>query len=182
MHRAMSKTWRLQKSQKLWKLFSNIFKSEFLILAIAQNWKLGNKKTRSNISEISNIFEVFEFLICHFRIFKKIFFLVFYNRQFGTFYINVMYCFQSLLKSFLLQQKKYNVQDITMLLWNKCIYTKTPVFLNKLLKKALYCIDKETCINMSFFIYGIFVYLTWGMATWRLLIWNSTKDFNLSQT
>ena len=51
------------------KFFSEIFKSEFLILAIGQNRKLGNKKTRNNISEIS---EVSEFSISLFFIFKKV--------------------------------------------------------------------------------------------------------------
>ena len=51
------------------KFFSEIFKSEFLILAIGQNRKLGNKKTRNNISEIS---EVSEFSISPFFIFKKV--------------------------------------------------------------------------------------------------------------
>ena len=63
------KHWARSKTRKTWKFFSEIFKSEFSILAIGQNWKLGNKKTRNNISEISKISEVSEFLICHFFIF-----------------------------------------------------------------------------------------------------------------
>ena len=143
MHRAMSKTWRLEKSQKLWKLFSKIFKSEFLILAIAQNWKLGNKKTRSNISEISKIFEVFEFLICHFRIFKKIFFLVFHNRQFGTFYINVIHCFQSLLKSFLLQQKNIMFKILSCCCEINVSILKHLSFLINFLKKRFIALTKK---------------------------------------
>ena len=56
------------------KFFSEIFKSEFLILAIGQNRKLGNKKTGNKISETSEISEVSEFSICHFFIFQKSFF------------------------------------------------------------------------------------------------------------
>ena len=64
------------KTRKTRKFFSEIFKSEFSILAIGQNRKLGNKKTRNNISEISEISEVSEFSICHFFIFFLIFFFV----------------------------------------------------------------------------------------------------------
>ena len=39
--------------------FSEIFKSEFSILAVGQNRKLENKKTRNNISEISPRFPSF---------------------------------------------------------------------------------------------------------------------------
>ena len=100
----MSKQARLktQKTQKSQKNFSEIFKSEFSILAAVQNQKLGNKKTR-NISEMYEISEVPEFLIWHFFIFQKTFFSIFYSRQFHTFY--VMFCFQSLLKCFFLHQK-----------------------------------------------------------------------------
>ena len=58
--------WKTQKTRKTRKFFSEIFKSEFSILAIVQNRKLGNKKTRNNISEIS---EFSEFSICHFFLF-----------------------------------------------------------------------------------------------------------------
>ena len=67
---ARSKTWKTRK------FFSKIFKSEFSVLAIGQNRKLGNKKTRNNISEIS---EVSEFSICHFFIFFLSFFYFFIN-------------------------------------------------------------------------------------------------------
>ena len=50
-------------------IFPVIFKSEFSILAIVQNRKLGNKKTRNNISEVS------KFSICHFFIFFFVFFI-----------------------------------------------------------------------------------------------------------
>ena len=66
--KARSKTWKFRKSQKF---FSEIFKSKFLTLAVGQNRKLGNKKTRNNISEVSEISEICEFLICHFFIFQK---------------------------------------------------------------------------------------------------------------
>ena len=75
------------KTRKTRKFFSEISKSEFSILAIGQNRKLGNKKTRNNISEISEISEVSEFSICHFSFFKKLFFSVFYFRQFRTSYL-----------------------------------------------------------------------------------------------
>ena len=74
------------KTRKTRKFFSEIFKSEFSILAIGQNRKLGNKKTRNNISEISEISKVSEFPICQFFIFQKTFFFsIFYSRQFLTF-------------------------------------------------------------------------------------------------
>ena len=97
---ARSKTWKTRKS------FSEIFKSEFSILAIGQNRKLGNKKTRNNISEISEISEVSEFSICHFFIFQKSFFFFHYSTiGISVLSIYVMFCFQSLLKCFFLHQK-----------------------------------------------------------------------------
>ena len=63
---ARLKTRKPRKSQKSQKFFSDIFKSEFLILAVGQNRKLGKKKTRNNFSEISDFSE---FSICHFFIF-----------------------------------------------------------------------------------------------------------------
>ena len=70
---ARSKIRKPRKSRKSQKFFSKNFKSEFSILAVAQNRKLGNKKTRNNFSEISSDFS--EFSICHFfHFFKKIFF------------------------------------------------------------------------------------------------------------
>ena len=70
---------KLGKRGNLGKLgfFSEIFISEFLILAKGQNRRLGNKKTRNNISEISEISEVSKFSICHFFIFFLIFFFFF---------------------------------------------------------------------------------------------------------
>ena len=92
--------------------FSEIFKSEFSIMAIGQNRKLGNKKTRNNVSEISQISEVSEFSICHFSFFKKLFFSIFYSRQFRTFYV----CFALLSKAFkvLFPSPKIYVQNITL--------------------------------------------------------------------
>ena len=141
---ARSKTWKPRKSRKSWKLFPEIFKSKFSILAIGQNRKLGNKKTRNNISEIS---EVSEFSICHFFIFQKTFFQ--YSKVGNSvLYIYVMYCFQSLLKCFFLQQKNIMFKILPCrnkiyLLWNRCIYTKTPVFFNKLLKKRFTSLRKK---------------------------------------
>ena len=65
---ARSKTWKPRKSRKF---FSENFKSEFSILAVGQNRKLGNKKTRGNFSEISDFSDFSEFSICHFFIFQK---------------------------------------------------------------------------------------------------------------
>ena len=93
---ARSKTWKSRK------FFPEIFKSEFSILAVGQNRKLENKKTRNNISEIS---EVSEFSICHFFIFQKKSFSIFYSTSYSVLHIYFMYCFQSLLKCFFLQQK-----------------------------------------------------------------------------
>ena len=69
------------KTRKTRKFFSKIFKSEFSILAIGQNRKLGNKKTRNNISEIS------KFSVCYFFIFFSYFFLLFFINVFsGSFF------------------------------------------------------------------------------------------------
>ena len=99
--KARSKTRETRKSRKF---FSEIFISEFSILATGQNRKLGNKKTRNNLSEIFKISEVSEFSICYFSFFKKLFFSIFYSKQFRTFYLCYV-CFQSLLKCFFLHQK-----------------------------------------------------------------------------
>ena len=73
------------KTRKTRKFFSKIFKSEFSILAVGQNQKLGNKKTRNNISEIS---EVSEFSICHFS-FSFLFFFFFYKCFFRIFFLHL---------------------------------------------------------------------------------------------
>ena len=93
---ARSKTWKTRKS------FSEIFKSEFSILAIGQNRKLGNKKTRNNISEIS------EFSICHFSFFKKLFFSIFYS---SNSVLSIYVLFSKPFKMFFPSPKIY-VQDI----------------------------------------------------------------------
>ena len=93
------------KTRKTRKFFSEIFKSEFSILAIGQNRKLGNKKTRNNISEISEISEVSEFSICHFFIFQKTFCFQYSTVGNSVLAIYVMFCFRSLLKCFFLHQK-----------------------------------------------------------------------------
>ena len=71
---ARSKTRKPRKSQKSRQYFSEIFKSEFLILAVEQNRKLGNKKTWNNFSENSDFSDFFEFSICHFL--KNFFFSI----------------------------------------------------------------------------------------------------------
>ena len=76
---ARSKTRKPWKSRKFRKFFSEIFKSEFWILAVGQNRKLGKKKTPNNFSEISEISDFSEFSICHFFIFFLIFFSLFTN-------------------------------------------------------------------------------------------------------
>ena len=48
--KARSKIWKPRKSRKF---FPEVFESEFPILAIGQNRKLGNDKTRKIVSEIS---------------------------------------------------------------------------------------------------------------------------------
>ena len=83
------------KTRKTRKFFSEIFKSEFSILAVGQNRKLGNKKTRNNISEISEISEVSEFSICHFFIFQKTFFFQYSTVGNSLLLIYVVFCFQS---------------------------------------------------------------------------------------
>ena len=70
------------ETRKPWKsrnFFSEIFKSEFSILAVRQNRKLGNKKTRNNFSEIPT-FPSFQFNTCSFSflIFFSIFVICFF--------------------------------------------------------------------------------------------------------
>ena len=103
---ARSKTRKTRKSRKTRKFFSEISKSEFSILAIGQNRKLGNKKTRNNISEISEISEVSEFSICHFS--KNFFISIFYSTQFRTFYLYYV-LFSKLFEVFNLCLKYYFV-------------------------------------------------------------------------
>ena len=120
---------KLGKFGNLWKLgifFSEIFKPEFSILTIGQNRKLGNKKTRNNISKISEISEVSEFSICHFFIFQIFFFFsIFYSRQFRTFYLCYV-LFSKPFKVFFPSPKIY-VQNVTLSQWDisvvRCIYT-----------------------------------------------------------
>ena len=105
-----SKSGQVENSEKLEiskssEIFSEIFKSEFSILAIGQNRKLGNKKSRNNIYEISEISEVSEFSIWHFFIFQKTFFFQFSTVSNSVLSIYVMFCFQGLLKCFFLHQK-----------------------------------------------------------------------------
>ena len=83
------------KTRRTRKLFSEIFKSEFSILAMGQNRKLGNKKTRNTISEISEISEVSEFLICHFFIFQKTFSFQYSTVGNSVLSIYVMFCFKA---------------------------------------------------------------------------------------
>ena len=64
-----SKTRKPRECRKSRKFFSEIFKFEFSILAVGQNRKPGNKKTRNNFSEISEISDFSKFSICHFFIF-----------------------------------------------------------------------------------------------------------------
>ena len=73
-HTARLKTGKSRKSRKSGKLFSEIFKSEFSILALGQNRKLGNKKTRRSFSEISDSSDFSDFSICHFFSQQKNFF------------------------------------------------------------------------------------------------------------
>ena len=109
---ARSKTRKTRKSRKRREFFSEIFKSEFSILALGQNQKLGNKKTRTYISEIFDISEVSELSICHFFIFQKPFFSIFYSRQFRTFYLCYV-LFSKPFKVFFSSPKIY-VQNITL--------------------------------------------------------------------
>ena len=95
------KHWARSKTRKTWKFFSEIFKSEFSILAIGQNRKLGYKKIQNNISKIS---VVSKFSVCHFFIFEKNFFLQYSTVGNSVLSIYVMLCFQSLLKCFFLHQ------------------------------------------------------------------------------
>ena len=64
---ARSKTRKPRESRKSRKFFSKNFKSEFSILAVGQNRKLGNKKTWDNFSEISEISDFFDLLFFHFH-------------------------------------------------------------------------------------------------------------------
>ena len=82
---ARSKTRKPPKSRKSRKFFPEISKSEFPILAVGQNRKLGNKKTRNDFSGIFEISDFSEFLICHIFIFLLNFF--FFRKCFFKFFI-----------------------------------------------------------------------------------------------
>ena len=71
---AWLKTWKPRKSRKSRKFFSEIFKSEFLILAVGQNWKVWNTKTRNNFFEVFKISDFCEFWFATFS-FSFLFFL-----------------------------------------------------------------------------------------------------------
>ena len=115
------------KTRKPRKFFSEIFKSKFSIVAVGQNWKLRNKKTRNNISEIP---EFSEFSICHFFIFQKKFF------QYSKVGNSALYIYVMMFKILPCRNKIY-------LLRNRYVYTKTPVFFNKLLKKRFKWLRKK---------------------------------------
>ena len=106
------------------KNFSEIFKSEFSILAIGQNRKLGNKKTRNNISEISEISEVSEFSICHFFIFFLNFFFLFYNFDLSLFHF---------LSYFFL----FFINVFSTSLFYICNYSSTSYFINIIMTISL---------------------------------------------
>ena len=129
------------KTRKTRKFFSQTFKSDFSILAVGQNWKLGNKKTRNNISEISEISELSEFSICHFFIFQKTF--LFNILQWAIPYFLSMLCFdfKAFLKCFFLHQKYmfktfpcrneiYLLWDVSTLVrtWDKLIWNSMKSF------------------------------------------------------
>ena len=93
------------KTRKPRKFFSEIFKTEFLILAVRQNRKLRNKKTRNNISKICEISKVSEFSICHFYHFSKNFLKTFrtlylcyvlFSKPFKVFFPSPKICIQNI--------------------------------------------------------------------------------------
>ena len=90
--------------------FSEIFKSKFSIFPYSQNRKLGNKKTRNNISEISKNSKISEFLICHFSIFQRKIFVIFWSRQFCTLYLCYL-LYSKPFKVLFLSAEIYNVHD-----------------------------------------------------------------------
>ena len=88
------------KTRKTRKSFSEIFKSEFSILAIRQNGKLGFKNLGKKLPSFPS------FRPGHYqRDFTKLFFFsIFYSRQFRTFYLCYV-LFSKHLKCFFLHQK-----------------------------------------------------------------------------
>ena len=92
------------KTRKTRKFFSKIFKSEFSILAVGQNQKLGNKKTRNNISKVSEISEISEFSMC-------IFFILFLN----FFFFHYIFFFQDLYFTFVTSSTLYNYSSFISL-------------------------------------------------------------------
>ena len=76
-----------RKLGNLGNFFSEIFKSEFSILAVGQNRKLGKKKIQNNFSEISDFSK---FSNCHSFIFFLIFFLFFFFFFYFTFVITIL--------------------------------------------------------------------------------------------
>ena len=74
-------------------------------MAVWKNRKLGNKKIRNNTSHISEISAVSEFSICHFFVFQKTFPFQYFTVGNSVLYIDVVLCFQSVLKCFFLYEK-----------------------------------------------------------------------------
>ena len=109
---ARPRTQKTRKSQKTRKFFSEKFKSEFSILAVGQNRKLGNKKTPNNISNIS---EISEFRLATFTFFKKHF--CFFNilQQVISYFLSML-CFALFSKPFkvFFPSPKIYVQNITL--------------------------------------------------------------------
>ena len=102
-----SKTWKCRKTRKF---FSEIFKSEFSILAVGQNRKLGNNGIIFPRFPRFPRFPSFRF--ASFSFLKKLFFSIFYSRQFLTFNL-CRVCFQSRLNCFFPTPKIY-IQNIIL--------------------------------------------------------------------
>ena len=102
-----------RKSRKTQKFFSKIFKFNFSILAIGQNRKVGNKKTRNIISEISEISELSEFQICHFFIFQKAIFFFNILQWAIPYFLSLFFFFSKPFEVFFPSPKIY-FQNITL--------------------------------------------------------------------
>ena len=125
---------------------------------IRPGWKLGNFK---NLGNLRNFFPRFlnpSFRFCPTAKIEnpeirklEIIYPRFPSFQFAIF---------SFLKKIFFQYSKV----FKILPCRKKVYLLWDIYFEKLFKKLIYYIvEKETCINRSFFIYGVFIYLTWDI-------------------
>ena len=112
-------------------IFSTIFKSEFSILAMGQNRKLGSGKLGVIRLRFPRLPRIPSFRIETFHFFEITFFQYFQRAYFVHTVISIFYSNQSLWKFFFHSTNLYNDQNISMshklnLLWDFSIQKRLP--------------------------------------------------------